>query len=180
MYMAPFRLKHCHSNGPEKDYGDFLKPDEALAEDGPLSCSGPGDITRWMAIPWQSDAASCGAGYEPTINPYLPMFWPARIPNQVLSESSYNQVMNQSLNLRQRLKYFDTRQDWMRDFTVLLTYEQRLNSFAEDWYKVGIVVSKEGPKDKTDFPPEMYVEMENNFESKPTNRFENVDPRKNR
>ena len=56
-------------------------PAVALSADGPLAGSGPGDVTRWMAVPWQADTASCRSGYQygPTpVDPYLPTFWAAR------------------------------------------------------------------------------------------------------
>ena len=44
-----------------------------------------------MAVPWQTDTASCRSGYYlgygPRYDPYVPTFWPARVPNQVLTRS---------------------------------------------------------------------------------------------
>src|ERR1039457_4551787 len=77
MYRAPFRLRqrpHAHS---EPDYGEFLTQAMVQADDGPLSASGPGDIGKWMAVPWQTDTASCRAGYPSTEFPedaFIPTF----------------------------------------------------------------------------------------------------------
>ena len=49
----------------------------------------PGSISRWMAIPWQTDTASCRSGYDTSYDPYVPTFWPARVPNEVMSETAY-------------------------------------------------------------------------------------------
>src|SRR5215510_7049155 len=68
--------------------------------------SGPGDLTRWMAVPWQTDTASCRAGYDPEYSPFLPTFWPARVPNHVLAEADYNQVLNKKLSKEERLEAF--------------------------------------------------------------------------
>ena len=42
-----------------------------------------------MALPWQGDTAFCRSGYDPEYDPYIPTFWPARVPNQVLTEEDY-------------------------------------------------------------------------------------------
>ena len=81
---------------PEPDYGPQLESQIALADDGPLYAQGPGDITRWMALPWQGDTAFCRSGYDPEYDPYVPTFWPARVPNQVLTEEDYGTVMDTS------------------------------------------------------------------------------------
>ena len=60
---------------------------------GPLYAQGPGDLTRWMGLPWQADTGFCRSGYTApgyTYDPYLPTFWPARVPNQVLTEANYS------------------------------------------------------------------------------------------
>jgi len=83
MYRAPFRLRERVGNSPNADYGDYLTPEVALAFDGPLSASGPGDISRWMAVPWQSDTDSWRSGYPGTPFPpddFIPTFWPSRFP----------------------------------------------------------------------------------------------------
>ena len=180
LYSGPFRIKHRAANQQAKDYGDTLTPQVALSNDGPLSSSGPGDITCWMSVPWQIDTASCGAGYQPNINPYFPTFWPARVPNHVLTEKSLNMAMDKSLNDTQRLKYFGLRQDWLRDFTILLDYLQRVNQFAQDWSKVGIVVRRESPPGHPLLPQEVHVEVQNELEEKPDDRFLMIDPRRHR
>ena len=72
----------------------------ALAEDGPLHASGPGDLTRWMAVPWQTDTSSCLSRYKRDVDGYLPTFWPARVPNDVLDLESYQAVMDDASQSR--------------------------------------------------------------------------------
>ena len=55
-----------------------------------------GGLTRWMAIPWQTETARCPSGYQKSYDPYVPTFWPARVPNQVLSHQNYDIVVDQS------------------------------------------------------------------------------------
>lgn len=67
LYRSKFRLRQRPPEIPEPDYGDFMTPELATSEGGPLSVSGPGDLTKWLAVPWQTDTASCRAGYSGTI-----------------------------------------------------------------------------------------------------------------
>ena len=79
------------------DYGDVLQPARVYGpsgpvEGGPLFFNGPGDLTRYMAVPWQTDTSSCRSGYAADYDPYLPTFWPQRVPNQVLTQASYDKI----------------------------------------------------------------------------------------
>jgi hypothetical protein len=177
LYSAPFRIKRRPRDEPEKDYGDQLTPEVAIAADGPLSSCGPGDITRWMSIPWQVDVVGCGTGYEPKTNPYLPTFWPARAPNHVLTEDSFQQVLNVNLSLIQRLKYFGTREDWLRDIVLFQQYDDRVIRFLKEWYKVGVIVRREVPPGSDFLPAEVYIEVQNQLQEKPDDRYVNIDPR---
>lgn len=44
----------------------------------------PGDLTKWMGIPWQSDAASCQLVYTDSEYP-IPAWWAANLPVSVLT-----------------------------------------------------------------------------------------------
>jgi len=166
MYRGRFRLRKHPPNFNYPDYGDFLNQNTVLAPSGPLSASGPGDITRWMSVPWQADAASCRQGYAFFENsslfntdPYLPSFWPARVPNEVLSEADYQIVANQSLPLEQRVAAFFRRVEWPRLLGDQSTpYVDEITKMVTFFDKLGIVEKRQGVKDDPNFPPEMYVE----------------------
>ena len=98
LYDAPFRLRR--RTAPERDWGPEMTSVIALADDGPLSASGPGDLTRWMAVPWQTDTSSCLSRYKREVDGYLPAFWPARVPNDVLDVEGYQQVIDSTISLR--------------------------------------------------------------------------------
>jgi len=154
MYASAFRLRH--RNGPERDYGDTLTPAAALASDGPLVASGPGDLTRWMAVPWQADTASCRSGYEPEIDPYLPTFWAPRVPNHVLADSDYQIVLDSNRSLADRQAAFQRRQPFFRnidgpDRTTTIT------NMVANWYRLGLVETRPGPADGA-FPAQFGVE----------------------
>ena len=82
MYMAPFRIRHADDMNANPSYGAAFTPDMVGLPEGPLYGQVPGGITRWMAVPWQADTASCRSGYPskpPVYAPHLPTFWPARL-----------------------------------------------------------------------------------------------------
>ncbi|MDN5763890.1 MAG: LodA/GoxA family CTQ-dependent oxidase, partial [Microlunatus sp.] len=146
MWKAPFRLNLlAEGAAPKMDYGLTLTPAEALGTGGVVSTSAPGTLTWWMGVPWQTDEASCLSGYE--IGTYLPLpsFWAARVPNHVLSERSYERVMDPNLPTTQRLKHLFHRLDWLRFFGPdRLT---RLNDNIARWHQLGIVAPQPGPGD---------------------------------
>ena len=113
LYEAPFRLRR--RVGAEPDWGPEMTSVIALGDDGPLSTSGPGALTRWMAVPWQTDTSSCLSRYKRDIDGYLPAFWPARVPNDVLGLESYAAVMDDAISLEKRQRAFETRVKWLRD-----------------------------------------------------------------
>lgn len=156
MYLVPYRWRHRAKDNPEPDYGTTLTPGEATSYDGPLYAQFPGSITRWMAIPWQTDTASCRSGYQPNYDPYLPTFWPARVPNQVLDVENYRKVMNTALPRDERLAAFNKRSDW--DRTLGVGYQQQLVNMVEHFDRQGIVEVRPGIADDPDFPPVMQVE----------------------
>ena len=94
-----------------------------------------------MGVPWQTDEASCLSGYTTSYYLPLPSFWAARVPNQVLSEDSYSRMEDSNLNIAQRLKHFDYRQDWLRDFGTV--YQTRINDMVAEWHELGIIAPHE-------------------------------------
>jgi hypothetical protein len=156
MYLAAFRWKHAKA-GKQPHYGAALIADTLSLPDGPLAGQYPGGITRWMAVPWQTDTASCRSGYLKAFDPYLPTFWPARVPNQVLTRENYATVMDESKPLDERLKAFANRAAWTRPIDRD-TYTDTINTFVAhiDW--PGIVEPRPGPTDTAHFPAELEVE----------------------
>lgn len=174
MYMAPFRLRHRAIGHPEPSPGTQLTPAAVGRIDGPLYGQSPGSLTRWMAVPWQTDTASCRSGYylgyDPRYDPYMPTFWAARVPNQVLARSDYEIVMDESRPLGEREEAFDRRAVWLRWLTggYLDQIEQMVGSFG----KLGVVQTLPGPADGA-FGPELLVETDVSFEER------DVDPQRN-
>ena len=156
LYTSPFRIRHRSESDLEPDYGSNLTQEIVLQPGGPLSSQVPGGLTRWMALPWQADTAFCRSGYEREYDPYLPTFWPARVPNQVLTQENYEIVMNTSLSREERLAAYYRRDSWLRAFTGSAP-DQMLQMVAE-FGKMGIIQPQPGFKDDPDFPPVIFVE----------------------
>src|ERR1051325_593356 len=56
MWKETFRLNLLPEGAEQRmDYGPSLTPDEALGPDGVVESSGPGTLTWWMGVPWQTD-----------------------------------------------------------------------------------------------------------------------------
>jgi hypothetical protein len=147
----PFRIKR---RAKEPDFGNLLTQASALAEGGPLDGSAPGSITRWMAIPWQTDTSSCLSAYIPFIDDYLPTFWPARVPNDVMTEEQYEELGSDELSdlQKQELVSYLRRPKWLRGIRYPrgIAFPQEVNSklvgvnrFIEKWSEVGIVVEQQ-------------------------------------
>lgn len=163
MYMAPFRLKHAPKT-PLVDtsyYGSTMNSDVFTLAKGPLlGGQVAGGITRWMAIPWQTDTASCRDGYTSTYDPYLPTFWPARVPNNILSEDCYQECINPNASEETRIQAFAYRKAWLDDLPLDgqdPNYTNQINCMVKYFDKLSIVQARPGVKHDPNFPPQMQV-----------------------
>ncbi len=157
MYMSAFRIKHAKPEAKEVDYGAAMTPDITEMPDGPLTVQYPGGITRWMAVPWQTDTASCRSGYTASYDPYVPSFWPARVPNQVLTAHDYRIVMDTERPLGERLAAFASRAAWSRPLGSK-SYQDQINNMIRNISQMGVVEVQPGIADDPNFPPVMEVE----------------------
>ncbi|RST13722.1 hypothetical protein E2C00_17815 [Streptomyces sp. WAC05374] len=164
MFTEPFRIRHRAAGTADPDFGPTLTPQEAAAANGPLHAQGPGDLTRWMAAPWQADTASCRSGYEvvanlgPRYSPYLPTFWPAQVPNHVLKLEDFETVNTPptSTDDSAREEAFERRATWLRGLNGTMN-EQR-TQMIKDWPKLGIVEVREYTVGDGKFPERIQVE----------------------
>jgi len=154
MYAAPFRLAHQPPGSVEPSYGGVLTPDDISNVCGPQLAGG---VTRWMAVPWQTDTASCRSGYEKAYDPSVPTFWPARVPNEVLSEADYAIVMDKTRPADERLRAFAHRVQWIRPLGNV-SYQAQINNMIADIAQVGVVEVRPGPGDAL-FPAVLEVEQ---------------------
>jgi len=156
MYAAPFRIRHAPTAEPEPDYGDSLTQAVVLAPGGPLYAQRPGGLTRWMALPWQGDTAFCRSGYDPQYDPYLPTFWPARVPNQVLTAADYAVVMNTDMPRERRIAAYQTREGWLR--ALRGSAPEQMMQMVAQFGRMGVIEARPGIEGDPDFPPVMLVE----------------------
>ncbi|HLP65213.1 LodA/GoxA family CTQ-dependent oxidase [Flavobacterium sp.] len=163
MYMAPFRLLHAPKTPLVNTsyYGPTMSSDVFTLAKGPLlGGQVAGGITRWMAIPWQTDTASCRDGYVSTYDPYVPTFWPARVPNNILDEERYKEAINTSLPEETRKQAFAYRRMWLDDLPLDgqdPTYTNQINSMVKYFDKLAIVQPQKGVENDPNFPSKMQV-----------------------
>jgi hypothetical protein len=157
LYMAPFRLLHAPPGWIEPNYGPVLGADLINLPNGPLLGGQlPGGITRWMAVPWQTDTASCRSGYVRSYDPYVPTFWPARVPNQVLTQADYDIVLDAERPMSDRLAAFARRASWLRPLGSN-SYTDQINNMIAHFDQMGVVESRRGP---TSGPFPLVLEVE--------------------
>jgi len=157
MYRAPFRWAHAPADWVEPDYGLTLTFAIASAPNGCLGPQVPGGISRWMAVPWQCDTASCRSGYDKAYDPYVPAFWPARVPNQVLTRQDYEIVVDMERPLPDREAAFARRADWDAPLGLKESYVTQINNMIAHFDHLGVVESRSGAADGK-FPAVLEVE----------------------
>ena len=157
MYMAPYRFKHAPEGWIPPGLGEILTSDSVTIPNGPLYGQEPGSITRWMAVPWQTDTASCRSGYDKKYDPYVPSFWPARVPNEVLTNENYAIVMDKSKPMEERTAAFASRASWIAPLGTA-SYTSQINNMVQGFGNLGVVQVLKGPEDTAEFPKLIEVE----------------------
>jgi hypothetical protein len=157
MYMLPFRFAHVLEGWVAPQLGEVLTSDGMTIPNGPLYGQVAGGITRWMAVPWQTDSASCRSGYTPAYDPYVPAFWPARVPDQVMTRENYDIVMDKHRPLSERRAAFANRAAWI-DPLGTTSYTDQINNMIEHFDHLGVVEVHPGPNDTDAFPAVIEVE----------------------
>ncbi|MEF2549479.1 LodA/GoxA family CTQ-dependent oxidase [Aurantimonas sp. E1-2-R+4] len=159
LFDGPYRIRRRAPGMPEPDYGDELTAERAIGPDGPLHAQGPGDLTRWMAIPWQVDTAGCRSGYLPSPDPFLPTFWPARVPNTVLTREDYDKVVDDSLPVETRRAAYHSRRTWYYPLGGASELDE-MNKMVTHFARLGVIERWPGPKDGAlpELPKFLYVE----------------------
>lgn len=167
MYRAPFRVRERPGDRPEADHGPFISSDLIALSDGPFFWSAPGDITRWMAVPWQTDTASCRSGYtdwSPGTNPFpdetfIPTFWPSRVPNDVLTRGQFEIVADPDRPLDERMRAFHHRVRWLRGLNYDGPYIPQIARMVKEFGDLGVVEAVDNPNGPDDpFPRVLHVE----------------------
>lgn len=130
----------------------------------PIGPQAPGDLTRWMGVPWQGDAFSCQSVLTAEGFP-TPVWWPALLPVDVLPEAFYQQLMRADLSPEERLRFYHSRVPWSRGAAgiglhVEAGYTDGLRRMISLWTQMGVLVKRPGPQGLPGVPEEVYVEVQ--------------------
>lgn len=158
MYRAPYRIRMRAPGKNDPSYGSSLDHNQVIAMEGPLYDQSPGDLTRWMAIPWQGDTAYCRSGYDMEYDPYLPTFWPARVPNQVLTQIDYQTLMDKRKPMAERIAAFQNRPSWLRQLPAQNPAPEQMMYMIQHFGEMGILEALPKPDDIDWLPDLLYVE----------------------
>lgn len=123
----------------------------------------PGDLTKWMGIPWQSDAGSCQAVYVEKQYP-IPAWWAANLPVHVLPEESYYKLLDPDILNDTKKNIFANREDWLHTAnTGFIGYHAEggylngLINMVYEWNQIGMVTGRELNLDIDGIPKRVYV-----------------------
>ncbi|WP_398467803.1 CTQ-dependent glycine oxidase GoxA [Tardiphaga sp.] len=177
----PFRIAISKRKSLVQDVGFQLNPQNVFAghptrrDDGaPVGPQAPGDLTRWMGVPWQGDAFSCQSVLTAEGFP-TPVWWPALLPVDVLPEGFYTQMMRADLSAEERMRFYHARVAWSRGAAgtglhVEAGYTDGLRRMIELWTQMGVVVRRPAPTDLPGLPKDVYVEVQRGHMSLGTNK----------
>lgn len=139
-------------------------------EGAPIGPQMPGDLTRWMGLPWFGDAFSCGLAVDSANDFPQAIWWPALTPIDVLPEISFKQLSSNDLSDSEKLKFFENRVPWVRGIRgiglhVEASYIDGLVRAVDLWSGFGFVIKKKRPENlspslKKIIPEEIFVEVD--------------------
>ena len=169
----PFRIAHGERSellqylGLQLNAENVFGGTDGQGTNAPVGPQMPGDLTRWMGVPWPPDAFSCQFVLQADDFP-TPNWWPTLLPVNVLPEQFHEQVLRPDLPEQDRVRYFDSRVVWSRGVAgiglhVEASYTDGLRRMIALWPQMGMVVQRPGPTDPgapSTLPREMYVEVQ--------------------
>ena len=123
----------------------------------------PGDLTKWMGIPWQSDAGSCQAVYTYSQYP-VPAWWAANLPVYVLTAESMAKVRDESILADTRRGIYANHTLWLQTTDTGYVgyhaeggYQNGLIAMVYQWKDIGVVSGAKADTDLDGIPPVVYV-----------------------
>lgn len=161
IYSSPFRIRHGVNPPTDPPAHSKLDQATALSARGPLQEQGPGTLTRWMAVPWQADTAWCRSGYDEKYDEFAPTFWPARVPNHVLSEQDFAKAMDQNALPADRINAFAIRTDWNSPLDGPVPEDQRTKHAMDEMLQIfgsmGLLEERDGLRGDDIVPSRLFV-----------------------
>ncbi|MDG1333761.1 MAG: LodA/GoxA family CTQ-dependent oxidase [Crocinitomicaceae bacterium] len=123
----------------------------------------PGDLTKWMGIPWQSDAGSCQAVFTDSQYP-VPAWWAANLPIDVLTEESFDKIQDDAILPDTRRNIYANRLPWLQTTDTGFVgyhaeggYMNGLIAMVYQWKDIGVVTGRRMDKDLDGVPEIVYV-----------------------
>ncbi len=158
------------------DFGFLMSPNDVAASLNPLNPrydetnwlwkSTPGDLTKWMGIPWQSDAGSCQAVWTNSQYP-VPAWWAANLPIDVLTSDSFDKIKDPSTLQDTKRNIYASRQPWLQTTDTGYVgyhaeggYLNGLVNMVYKWNQIGVVTGRK--LDVPGLPETVYVAYEGN------------------
>ena len=164
IYAGLCRLRLRPADTPEPDYGPELRAATVFAADGPLASTGPGGLTRWLSVPWPADVPACRFGYRrrsdpPLRDPFLPTFWPTRVPNHILTAAGYREVLAAPDGSDAQRAAFLDRRDWLRGLSGVDRNELvAMHDAVRRWSELRPVTPRAGAGPGSGLPTTFHVE----------------------
>ena len=182
LYVKNWRASGC---GPFRvrlkslDYGK-ASPDHPLLTAGYIPLHDdkkglePGDLSKWMAVPWHTDYNSC-ATHLPSPNPEgnttLFWSWPAQRPVAIFSAED---VVNPSYDVNNPKSQDDPKKPQPRlgsqrwsvrgegtdssDPAQWGRFQTPIIQMVQNWHRIGVVLQANAIDSKIDFDPSWYLE----------------------
>ncbi len=171
----PFRIAHGNRPSLNQDLGRLLTPEIAFeGGNGAPPAIGPqmpGDLTRWMGLPWQCDAFSCQQVLMQDNYPTA-VWWPALLPIDVLPEAYYTAGLDEGLSDAARAKFLSNRVSWSRGVAGIgyhanASYWDGITNMITLWERMGFVVRKPTPAGDAFVETQRDTDLEARFDWSP-------------
>ncbi|MDI3287006.1 LodA/GoxA family CTQ-dependent oxidase [Polyangium sp. 15x6] len=123
----------------------------------------PGDLTKWMGIPWQSDAGSCQAVFIEKQYP-VPAWWAANLPVHVIPQESFRKMSDPQILPETKKHIYANRLPWLQTTNTGFVgyhaeggYMNGLISMVYQWDKIGMVTGRKMDPPIEGVPEIVYV-----------------------
>jgi len=154
-----------------KNFGFLITPEDVRKSMDPkneeyywLWQTTPGDLTKWMGIPWQSDAGSCQAVWTDSQYP-VPSWWAANLPIDVLTNESYKAIKNPDTLAETKRNIYASRQPWLQTTDTGYVgyhaeggYLNGLINMVYQWDQIGSVAARK--LEIEGYPKTVYVSFD--------------------
>ncbi|MBC8757433.1 hypothetical protein H2O64_22375 [Kordia sp. YSTF-M3] len=147
---------------------DVRKSMESGSPESWLWKATPGDLTKWMGIPWQSDAGSCQAVYVEKQYP-VPSWWAANLPVHVLPADSYHKLLDPTITDDTKRNIYANRLEWLHTASTGFIgyhaeggYMNGLINMVYQWKDIGVVTGRKLDLNIDGIPDMVYVAFDAN------------------